>query len=101
MRRTIEESRQYLLDHPEEYRDVKDEDIDYSDIPPLTDEQLKQMRPFHRGRPRFAVFARKMISIKLDPQLTEKLKEEAKELGKGYQTLIHEILEAHVKKKAG
>lgn len=40
--------------------------------------------------------AKLMISLRLDPDLLEKLKEEAEALGIGYQTLIGNILKKHI-----
>ena len=73
-----------------------DEGIDYSDIPELSDEQLGQARRVRVGRPPIGAVARKMISMKIDPGLLEELKARAKREGKGYQTLIHAVLEAYV-----
>lgn len=30
------------------FRHVREEDIDYSDIPELTEEQMRQFKPFHK-----------------------------------------------------
>lgn len=73
--------------------------IDFSDIPPLTDEQLSQMRKVPRGRPLLRKEKRQLISIKVDPELIETIKREAERLGKKYQSLIHEILGKHFHKK--
>ena len=59
-----------------------DSDIDYSDIPPLTDEQLASMvrlRDFRRKVP---------VSVRLDPQVLEWLKSK----GEGHLTRINDIL---------
>ena len=39
-----------------EMKDLKDEEIDYSDIPPLTDEELARMKParLRRQKPKLA-----------------------------------------------
>jgi uncharacterized protein (DUF4415 family) len=69
--------------------------IDYSDLPPLSDEQLASMRRV--GRPRLPVIeVREMISIRLDPQVLRQFKDAAKVKNVGYQTLINEVLAAHV-----
>ena len=72
--------------------------IDFSDIPEFSDRQLKAMKPL--GRPLLGYFARKQISVRIDPQVLKALREEAQETGIGYQSLIHEILAKHVKKRA-
>lgn len=72
--------------------------IDYSDIPPLSDRQLKAMRRV--GRPPLGSATKLMIALRLDPNLLEKIRKLAKKSGKGYQTLIHEVLEEFIKKAA-
>jgi uncharacterized protein (DUF4415 family) len=57
-----------------------DSGIDYSDIPPLTDEQLASFR-----RP-----AKKLIAVRLDPDILSWLQE----YGEGYSTRINNILRA-------
>ncbi len=59
-----------------------DSDIDYSDIPPLTDEQLARMV-------RFRDIRRKVpVSVRLDPQVLDWLKSK----GEGHLTRINDIL---------
>src|SRR5262249_7570705 len=77
-----------------------DSEIDFTDIPELTPNQLKRMKRIGPGRPPLGDEPRKMISIKLDPKVLAGLKREAERLGKPYQSLIHEILEKHLKKAA-
>ena len=74
-----------------------DNEIDYSDIPKLTDRQLKSM--VRLGRPLIGNSARQLISIRLDTHTLLLLKMEAAKQNKGYQTLMNEILEKHFKKK--
>ena len=69
---------------------LKDSEIDFSDIPPLTPEQLKKMKRV--GRPLMGPAPRKAIHIRLDPDVLEKLKIKAKKKGIPYQSLINEIL---------
>jgi uncharacterized protein (DUF4415 family) len=69
--------------------------INLSDIPELTDAQLISMRRV--GRPPLGEQVRQLIAIRIDPTILGSLQEEAKRLGKGYQTLINEILAEHVK----
>ncbi len=73
----------------------RDEDIDFSDIPELTDAQLLSMRRV--GRPPIGEQARQLIAIRVDPKVLMLLQAQAKRQGKGYQTLINEILTEHVK----
>ncbi len=59
-----------------------DSGIDFSDIPPLTDEQLRNMvrlRDFRRKVP---------VSVRLDPKVLEWLKSK----GEGHLTRINDIL---------
>jgi len=59
-----------------------DSGIDYSDIPPLTDEQLKQMV-------RLRDVSRKIpVSVRLDPSVLEWLRSK----GEGHLTRINDIL---------
>jgi uncharacterized protein (DUF4415 family) len=69
--------------------------IDYSDIPPLSDEQLASMRRV--GRPRIGRDARQLIAIRIDPEVLEQLRREATRRNTGYQTLINEVLARHVR----
>lgn len=77
---------------------IPDREIDFSDIPELSDEQLGAMK--HLGRPLMGSAPRKLIAVRIDPQVLTQLRQEAKKTGKGYQSLINEILAKHVKKKA-
>ncbi len=59
-----------------------DSDIDFSDIPPLTDEQLRNMvrlRDLRRKIP---------VSVRLDPEVLEWLRSK----GEGHLTRINDIL---------
>ena len=75
-----------------------DGQIDFSDIPEITDEQIKN--GFRPGRPLLGSSPRMMIAIRIDPAVLKKLKSYADKKGKGYQTLINEILGKFVKKEA-
>ena len=57
-----------------------DSDIDYSDIPELTDEQLKEFR-----RP-----AKTLVAVRLDSDVLQWLRQ----YGEGYSTRINNILRA-------
>ena len=78
-------------------RPIRDSQIDYSDIPALSDEQLHSMKRV--GRPPLGDTPKLMIAIRLDPELLEKIRKLADKSKKGYQTLIHEILENYIEKK--
>ena len=63
----------------------------------MSDAQLRAMRRV--GRPTLGDVARQLIAIRIDPQVLEDLRNEAKRRDIGYQTLIHDILTKHAKKK--
>jgi len=71
-------------------RHIPDSQIDFSDMPELSDQQLKRMRRV--GRPATGI-AKQLIAIRLSPRLLAALRSMAAKQGKGYQTLIHELLE--------
>jgi uncharacterized protein (DUF4415 family) len=79
-------------------RRTRVEKIDFSDIPELTDEQLARTRRV--GRPPLGRSARELIAIRLDPDVLRFLRVEATRAGIGYQTLIHQVLAAHVRRSA-
>ena len=64
----------------------------------MSDAQLRAMRRV--GRPTLGDVARQLIAIRIDPQLLENLRKEAKKRDIGYQTLINDILAKHAKKTA-
>jgi len=72
--------------------------IDLSDIPEMSDAQLRAMRRV--GRPTLGKVARQLIAIRIDPQVLENLRKEARQRDIGYQTLINDILTEHAKKTA-
>ena len=74
-----------------------DQEIDFSDIPDSTDEELKRARRV--GRPATGS-AKQLIAIRIDPKLLERLRKLASKQHKPYQTLIHELLEKAATKKA-
>ena len=69
---------------------IPDSANDFSDIPELSDEQLKRMRRI--GRPATGM-AKELIAIRLSPCLLAALQQMAAKRRKPYQTLIHELLE--------
>jgi uncharacterized protein (DUF4415 family) len=68
---------------------MSDEDIDYSDIPPLDDEFFKNAKLVKRSP------KTEQISISLDTEILEWFRSHAQE--KGYQTLINDVLRTYVK----
>ena len=74
-----------------------DREIDFSDVPESTNEELKRARRV--GRPTTGN-AKQLIAIRLAPQLLSKLRKMAEAQDKPYQTLIHDLLERATKKAA-
>ncbi|MEK6633410.1 MAG: BrnA antitoxin family protein [Nitrospirota bacterium] len=69
---------------------IPDSQIDFSDIPESTDDELRRMRRV--GRPSSGM-AKQLIAIRLSPRLLDQLRKMAAKQKKPYQTLIHELLE--------
>jgi uncharacterized protein (DUF4415 family) len=70
---------------------IPDHQIDFSDIPESTDEELRRARRV--GRPKTGRPTRQLIAIRIDPSLLNRLRTLAAKQKKPYQTLIHELLE--------
>jgi uncharacterized protein (DUF4415 family) len=83
--KTLKDSKRMTKKELEEFDALKDEDIDYSDIPPTDEEFWKDARVIKPAR-------KKAISLKLDPDLLEWYKAH----GKGYQTLMRNVLRAYM-----
>ncbi len=69
---------------------TKNEEIDFSELPESTDQELGRARRV--GRPKTGN-AKQLIAIRLSPRLLSQLKRLAAKNDKPYQTLIHELLE--------
>lgn len=76
---------------------IRDNQIDYSDIPASTDAELKKARRV--GRPTTGN-AKQLIAIRIDPKVLSQLKKLADRQDTPYQTFIHELLEKAAKKAA-
>lgn len=76
---------------------MPDSELDFSDIPEMTDEEIKRGRRV--GRPKTG-HAKLLIAIRIDPRLLSQLRKLADKQDKPYQTLIHELLERAAKKAA-
>ncbi len=76
---------------------IPDSEIDFSDIPDSTDEELRRARRV--GRPSTGN-AKQLIAIRIDPKVLSRLRKMAAAQDKPYQTLIHELLERATKKAA-
>ncbi|MGH7146559.1 MAG: BrnA antitoxin family protein [Nitrospiraceae bacterium] len=75
---------------------IKRRKIDYSDIPPLSDEQLASMRRV--GRPPLGDEPRQLIAIRLDPKVLRWLRAVAAKRHVPYQSLINDLLASEMKK---
>ena len=78
---SLEEREKKLLE-------MTDEDIDYSDIPPLDKEFFKNAKLVNRKS------RTEQISIRIDTDVLEWFKNHSEE--KGYQTLINDVLRTYV-----
>ena len=83
--------------HAKNAKRIPDSEIDFSDIPESTDEQLSKAQRV--GRPK-SQNPKQMIALRIDPKLLSKLRKMANKKSKPYQTLLHELLEKAVKKAA-
>ena len=70
--------------------------IDFSDMPEVSSTQLRAMRRV--GRPPLGAAARRLIAIRIDPQVLDAVRREAKRRGLGYQSLINDLLAEHVRR---
>ena len=70
---------------------LRDEDIDFSDIPPLSDDFFKNAV----RNPYYARALKEQLTIRLDADILDWFKSRAKD-GKGYQTDINKALRAYV-----
>jgi len=78
---------------------MTDEDIDYSDIPPLTDEQLAAMKPLAEVLPQ-AVPNKVRITIRLDADIVKWFKDEVQQAGGGsYQALLNMALRQYIESR--
>jgi uncharacterized protein (DUF4415 family) len=70
--------------------------VDFSDIPDSSPDQLRVMRRV--GRPPLGDEPRQFIAIRVDPDVLEQFRKEARRRRVGYQTLINEVLAQYVRK---
>lgn len=74
-----------------------DEEIDFSDIPECTDEQLASMKRV--GRPPLGEQTKQLVAIRLEPRMIQLLKEAAIDEKMGYQSLINFILWEYLRER--
>ena len=70
--------------------------IDFSEITEASSQQLQAMRRV--GRPPLGKGNRRLIAIRLDPDVLVRFRKEAKRRKVGYQTLINRVLAEYVGK---
>jgi uncharacterized protein (DUF4415 family) len=74
---------------------MQDDQINFSDLPESTGEELRRARRV--GRPKSGN-AKQLIAIRILPRLLDQLRRLAAKQKKPYQTLIHELLERAARK---
>ena len=77
---------------------IPDSEIDFSDIPEMTPEEIKHGRSV--GRPKSGKPIKQIIAIRIDPSLLAMLRKMAYKKDKPYQTLIHDLLKKAMKDAA-
>jgi uncharacterized protein (DUF4415 family) len=78
---------------------MNDKDIDYSDIPSLTDAQLAAMKPLREVLPQ-AVPNKVRITIRLDADTVQWFKDQVQQAGGGsYQNLINNALRDYIERQ--
>lgn len=75
---------------------MRKRDIDFTDIPELSDTQLRRMKRV--GRPTLGRAPRKAVSLRLDQDVLARLKARATKRGVPYQSLINDILARAVRR---
>ena len=77
-------------------KSIRNKQIDYSDIPALSEKQLTRLRRV--GRPPIGDEPRKLIAIRLDSRILRWVRKTADRKGLPYQSLINDILAREMKK---
>lgn len=86
-------------DDLERMDNMVEHDIDYSDIPPLTDTQLAAMQPLHEVLPQTAP-KKVRITIRLDAHTVQWFKAQVQQAGGGsYQNLINQALRDYIERQ--
>ncbi len=88
VRKDIDEIKPMSKERAKELEAMSDEEIDYSDIPPLDEDFFKSAKLVKR-KPRT-----EQISIRIDTDVLAWFRQQAK--GRGYQTLINDVLRTYV-----
>jgi uncharacterized protein (DUF4415 family) len=78
---------------------MTDEDINYSDIPPLTDEQLASMQPLHEALPGL-VPQQTRVTISFDADVLKWFEQQAQNAGgRSYQSLMNIALREYIERQ--
>ncbi len=88
VRKDIDEIQPMSKERAKKLEAMSDEEIDYSDIPPLNEDFFKRAKLVKR-KPRT-----EQISIRIDTDVLAWFRQQAK--GRGYQTLINDVLRTYV-----
>ena len=81
----------------ESVKHISDDGIDFSDIPESTTDELK--KAVRIGRPATGN-AKQLIAIRIAPGLLARVRKLAAKSDKPYQTLLHELLEDAIDRRA-
>jgi len=73
---------------------MTDEDIDFSEIPEVTAEQLSRATLRYGGKP--VPKSKIRVNLLLDAEILAYFKTQSRPIGKSYQTLINETLKASI-----
>jgi hypothetical protein len=79
----------------ESLENMRDEEIDFSDIPQLTEEQLSAMRPTEELIPALAKREPHQIVVPLDKEVVNFYRVRAEALDVDYELLINAVLRNH------
>lgn len=71
-------------------------EIDLSETPELTGEELAAMRPSHEVIPGLHAPRKQRITIRLDQEIVQFFKEQAQDTGASYQSPINAVLRNYV-----
>lgn len=80
--------------HVKSAKHIADSEIDFSDIPESTDDELRRARRV--GRPRSGR-RKQLMAFRIDPSLLQRVRRLASNEQRAYQTLLHEMIESATK----
>lgn len=78
---------------------MQDEDIDYTDLPPLSDEQLASLQPLRKLFPALAG-QKTRVTINLDTDIIKWFEQQGRNAGsENYQALMNTALREHIERE--